>query len=128
MPDAGTLEQYLKGEPLNEELAALKKGEEPLDADSRTSVSAPSPFDARPLDNDDREHLRRWRYEAGWPLMLRLLDNDTQRLENLAKAASLDNPLGNREEIAAQWAYVAMLRRVRERLVWLVDQEIEKAV
>lgn len=123
----GTLEQFLKGEPLTDELAALKRGEEPSDDEFRSSVSAPSPFTAeQPLDDDDREHLRRFKSEPGWNVMMRLLDSDIRHQENLAKAASKSDPLGNREQVANFWAYVSMLEKSKSRMIWLIDEEIAK--
>lgn len=125
----GTLEQYLKGEPLTDELARLQKGEEPsdLDTDSGGSPFAPPPFPvARAIDDDDREHLRRLMLEPGWNVMLRLLDNDMVHQENLAKALSTNDPLGNREAVANAWAYIAMLRRGRDRMIMLIDEQIQR--
>ena len=116
-----TLEQYLGAEPLGEPLT-----EEPSDADSDSSVSQPPPFNTRAIDNDDREHLRRLKLEPGWGVMLRILDNDIQHEENAAKVLSTIDPLGNREQVANAWAYIAMERRARDRMIWLIDEQIQR--
>lgn len=122
---AGSLEQFLKGEPLTEELAALKRGDE-RDEDFRSSVPELSPSVVRSLDDDDREHLRRLKLEPGWTVMLQLLDNDIRHQENLAKEASMNDPLGNREQVANAWAYIAMLQRAKNRIIMLIDEQIAK--
>lgn len=124
--DMGTLEKYLKGEPLTEGIAALKRGEESFVDAEQPHTSASGSFSVAALDDDDREHLKRMTLEAGWQVLLRLLERDIQQQENLAKAASMSDPLGDREIIANFWAYVAMLKRGRDRMVAVVDDEINR--
>jgi hypothetical protein len=117
------LEKFLMGQPLNEQLAALQRGEdeaEPL------SCPAPRTQAAGAMDDGDREHLRRLRTEPGWPLFLRLLDRDIQSQEESIRNMSMQDPLGNRDKVAEGWAYIAMMKRVRVRAVMLVDAEVEK--
>jgi len=110
--------KFLRGEPLTPELEALAKGDEPQ--------ATTQPGDARPLDNDDREHLKRLRLEPGWPVVLRLWNRDIQQAEHQAKGISLDDPLGNSKQLADAWAYVAMLHRSLNRLVALIESEVQQ--
>ena len=124
MAVADQLERYLKGIPLTDELAALLEGKDEEETLEVAKAFAESP--AKVLDDDDREHLRRMVLEPGWAVMNRLLDAEFQRYEDGAKAISMADPLGRREEVANQWAYVAMLRRAKNLIAVLVDQEIQK--
>jgi hypothetical protein len=133
MPTEGQLERYLKGEPLSEALAALKKGEEADDQDAGGKIpgdpNAGRLFAMRnpdELDDDDREHLRRLKVEPGWPIAFRVLDQAIAKQEQMAKAISEADPLGNRDKVAEQWAYIAMLKRARNLMVGLIDEEISK--
>ena len=117
-------EKYLKGVPLNEELAALKNGE--MEQVHIHRAVEQSRVDHRELDDLDREHLRRLRVEPGWPIFLNLIDKDIKTQEDMVKDSSMDNPLGNRERIAEDWAYVAIMKRVRNRAVSLIDAEVKK--
>jgi hypothetical protein len=119
----GDLDKFLKGEPQNEEIAALMQGEA-TPAESLPALT--SPRDVRELDDDDREHLRRLQLEPGWKVLLRLVDRDIDNEEALVKKLSLADPLGNRDEVVNGWAYVAMLRRGRDRMIYLTDAEIKK--
>ena len=112
------LERYIRGLPLNEELAALARGDE-------RPEHPPEPTAASLLDDDDREHLRRLIQEPGWAVTMRLLDAEIERLEDVAKAVSMNDPLGDRDIVANQWAYVAMLRRSKNLMIALVEREIQ---
>lgn len=119
----GDLERFLKGEPQTEEIAALMQGAEAAEAGSPVRAGA---RDARALDDDDREHLRRMSLEPGWRVLQRLGEQEIQREEELARGLSLQDPLGNREQLANAWAYVAMLKRARNRMLEQVAAEILK--
>ena len=117
-----TLEQYLKGQPLTPELEALQRGEDP-------EFQAPEPSDRKdrsPITDDDREHLRRLKFEPGWPVLLKLVDIEIGKQDDFAKALSMENPLGNKDKVAEQWAYVAMLQRSRNMIVALLEEEVRR--
>lgn len=115
------LEKFIKGEPLNDRLAALKNGPE---EEEEQPVRAPVARNLRELDDDDREHLRRLRLEPGWPIFLRVLDRAIKGQEDLVKDTSMDDPLANRDRLAADWAYVATMKKFRMMAVNLVEAEI----
>jgi hypothetical protein len=118
----GTLEQYLKGEPLTPELEALQRGED--EAFSVPETSGQKLQGA--ITDDDREHLRRLKFEPGWPVLLKLVDSEIAKQDDFAKAMSMEDPLGNRDKVAEQWAYVAMLRRARTMMVALLEEEVRR--
>ena len=116
------LERYLKGEPLNEEMAALMQGE----GQTEQALPAFTGRDLRELDDNDRENLRRMCLEPGWPIFLRLLDKAIKGQEDMVKQSSKVDPLSNRDRLAADWAYVGMMERVRAMAVSLIGTEVAK--
>jgi hypothetical protein len=121
-PGTATLERYLKGEPLTPDLEALQAGEDSM-------FAFEEPNGARSKDaitDDDREHLRRMKFEPGWPVLLKLVDREIEKQDDFAQELSMDNPLGNRDKVAEQWAYVAMLRRARNVMVNLLEEEVRR--
>jgi hypothetical protein len=100
------LEKYLKGEPINEELAALKEGRLP----------ETEPF---------RVNLKEMLMHPGWPVLHRLLEKATLRQQESATLLSQNNPLANAQPIAEAWAYVAIYKRAHEDLDLLVEMEIK---
>jgi len=120
------LENYLKGEPLNEALAALMDGNDG-EPDPAATVGAHIQYNYEGLakiDDDDREHLRRLTLEPGWPVLLRLLDRDIEKSEDAMKATSMVDSLNNRDRIANGWADVAKMKAMRTRLNTLIENEI----
>ena len=120
------LEKYLKGEPLNEHMAALM--EEPAEAEEVLSSQFSVLSKNDPITDDDREHLRRLLVEPGWQVLMQLLDSDLARQEDVAKRQSLRDPLGLNSEtpLNALWAQVAYQRKAREMIVSLAEAEIAK--
>lgn len=121
------LERYLQGKPLNDDLAALMEGrdlEEFFDQDQARPAAGRGA--KRPLTDDDREELRRWRLQPGWQILHRLLDAWIDRQETQIKELSLNDPLGNQAEVAKGWAYVAMQRRVLHAMEAIIQQEVDK--
>lgn len=126
------LEKYLKGEPLTPEMAALQRGEED---DPAARIGAHLKYNyfakglagiAEPLDDDDREHLRRLSLEPGWAVLFKLLDNDIRKSENAMKVASMTDPLADPPRLASGWADVAKMKAIRQRMVQLIDEEVKK--
>jgi len=119
----GNLDDYLKGKPMTAELARLAAGVDEDEPEAPASVvQMRGPQAVRPIDDDDREHLRRLLLEPGWPILLKLLDRRLQLQEDAAKAATKINPFA--PENAAQWAAVAALERVRHEMVTLAESEV----
>lgn len=118
------LDDYLKGKPLNEHLEALMNGAED-DEDERDPVSNLAVMPSRgerPLDDDDREHLRRLKLEPGWPILLRMLDNRIRKQEDACNVASKMNPFD--KDLPSKWAAVGALEEVRRSLVVMLDNEV----
>ena len=115
-------EDYLQGKPLTPELARLAAGE---DDEEPEPFRAPVKGDERPLDDDDREHLRRLRLEPGWAVLQRLLDRYLRIQEDAAKEASKTNPNKPRTN-AANWARVAALEEAKRVMSNLMDAEIAR--
>ena len=119
----GNLDDYLKGKPMTAELARLAAGVDEDEPEAPANVvQMRGPQAVRPIDDDDREHLRRLLLEPGWPILLKLLDRRLQLQEDAAKAATKINPFA--PENAAQWAAVAALERVRHEMVTLAESEV----
>jgi len=121
----GDFEKYLKGEPLNPQLAALMAGE---DEEEPAANSAPIAREStpltEPLTDDDREHLRRLLLEPGWRVLMQLLDTDIGRKEDAAKRQSLSDPLS--ASLNAVWADVAYAKKAKSHIVALAEAEVEK--
>lgn len=120
MAETTQLEKFHRGEPLTPELEELRNGAETVQ-DSETSA----PVDTRPINDDEREHLRRMKFEPGWPVIMRLLDREIQKQEAVARSMSMDDPLANGPAIAQAWAYVAMQKRTRNLIVSTLEQEVQ---
>ncbi len=74
------------------------------------------------LDDDDREHLRRLRLEAGFPVLLRMLDRRLQNQEDAVKRASKDNPF--EPTLPGRWAEIKALEAVRASIETMIDVEV----
>jgi hypothetical protein len=118
------LEAYIKGEPLNDAMAALKRGEEPESDPAPGQMEKPD--DLRELNDDEREHLRRLQLEPGWAILFRLMDDKIRVQEARTIDISANDPLGNRDQIAQGWAYLAMMKKVRQDLKMTIGNEIYK--
>lgn len=116
------LEKYLKGEPLNEQMAALMENPDQLEPPAVTEVPAPGP-----IDDDDREHLRRLLVEPGWRVLLKLLDSELDKRKDAAIKHSLGGPLHmDQAELSKMWAQVAYMKSSRDEIVSLAEREVEK--
>jgi hypothetical protein len=124
------LEKYLKGEPINEELAALKEGRlpetEPFRLPGHDQVGNQSTgAQNAPISRADRVNLKEMLMHPGWPVLHRLLEKATLRQQESATLLSQNNPLANAQPIAEAWAYVAIYKRAHEDLDLLVEMEIK---
>jgi hypothetical protein len=116
-------EDYLQGKPLTPELARLAAGEEMDEPDE--SLRMPSKGEKKPIDDDDREHLRRLKLEPGWPVLQQLLDRHLRIQEDAAKEHAKAYPHKVRTN-AANWARVAALEETRRVMGNLMEAEIAK--
>ena len=124
-------EKYLAGEPLTEELEALKRGETPAEAVMQPEglTGQGSAVDiARAISREDRIALREMRQGAGWPVLQRILQKIVYSEEQMTITISQEDPLGNKEEIANHWAYVALFKRMLAKMNFAVELELKKDV
>jgi hypothetical protein len=124
MPELTAHEKFLQGIPLTDELAAVREG--------RGEQAKPSPAAPRRAQGDpDRELTRGERLELkemvempGWELFRRLGEKAVRFHEKCAIAKSQNDPLANRDEIAAEWAYLKLFQRAMMELQTMVSVEI----
>lgn len=117
---AGDFEKYLKGEPLNEHLAALQEEAYVPDLDAEPE---PAP-DLSDLTDDDREHLRLLVTEPGWQVLLKLLDKEIASLEDAARRYSLESPFD--DSLKKVWAQASFMKMSRVRIVALAKEHSGK--
>ena len=128
---ATNFEKYLAGEPLNEELAALKAGRLPefeLREDAILAHSSESESfedDAKPLTRDECVALREMRTSAGWPVMQKLIRKTTIAQKKAAMLISEQDPLGAGRELANAWLEVKVWKQLTAQLTWLIVIAIE---
>jgi hypothetical protein len=113
------LEDFLKGKPLNERLARLKEAGD--EDDPEPVEEAPE----SPIDDADREQIRRLLTHAGWQVLLKLLDMQLNSQEDAARRDSLNSPLQRANEIALKWAQLAADKNARNKIVALAESEAE---
>lgn len=123
------LEKYLAGEPLNDELRALRDGQadEPA-AQEETLQRAPVEEPDRALTTGERLNLREMRVMSGWPILARLLEKTCRIHEKQAILLAQSDPLNKRDAIAEAFAYAMMYRRAKDDLELLVDGELAELV
>lgn len=134
IPGPTNFEKYLAGEPLNDELAAIRQGaaQEGRSGLATTGLAAEEdPVQAhRPLrlTNDDRFALKELRYGPAWPALQKILDRETRRQTDAALSLSQDDPLRNRDEIAKAWHHLNVWQRMVVRLADMVGMEIKTLI
>jgi hypothetical protein len=128
---ATNFEKYLAGEPLNEELAALKAGRLPefelRENASLTQAAGSESFgdDEKPLTRDECVALREMRTSAGWPVMQKLIRKTTLAQKKAAMLISEQDPLGAGRELANAWLEVKVWKQLTAQLIWLITIAIE---
>ena len=128
-------ERYALGIPLNEELAALKDGRDPINlAPAAVKDGSLRDFNYVPLGDTDverdltwseRVELKELRLSRGWPILLRLLEKSSHRLEKSAITASKGDPLGRNPATGERWMERNMFEMAVKALPKLVAREIE---
>lgn len=125
MPEA--FGRYLRHEPINAELAAVRDGREPAEEAVQKRPPEPVITDAeRELLSFERAALLELRMHAGWPVLMRLFEKAYDSEEKSAIAVSRQDPLSHKDSIANCWAYVEMIRAARNMVVGMVDREVEE--
>jgi hypothetical protein len=120
--------RYLQGEPLTEELEALRAGripEPPMRRLGSEAAQLPAEGVSRPLTRADRVLLRELRASEGWPVLIRLFKRAVDREEKTAIVNSKVEPLTRANELAALWARVAIYEKLAAEAEALVDGELE---
>lgn len=117
-------EKYLQGIPLTDELAAVREGR-----DERPKPSATAPRRAygdpdRDLTRAERLDLKEMAEMPGWQLFMQLAEKAARLHQKHAISKSQDDPLDNKDEIAAAWAYVNLFKRAVLELGTIVSAEI----
>jgi hypothetical protein len=129
----GTLsnhEKYLAGEPLNDELAAIKAGQLPdfgigLAGSNAAPAGEPLTNLDRELSRDERIALREIRFGPGWPVLQRLLEKSTLQHTKAAIAFSQEDPLGSGAELNQMWLTVKLWKRTITELNYAVAVEMQ---
>jgi hypothetical protein len=124
-------EKYIAGQPINEELKALREGRlpeiSPFLVTGIPEAAQPAPGgDKRPLSRSERIALKELRDGPSWPVIQFLLKKATLLHVDSATLLSQDDPLGKNEEIAQLWAYVKMFKRAHSEFNLLVEAEISE--
>lgn len=123
-----SLDDYLKGKPLTPELEMLAKGQLFDEAEESAGEQLLRELDdpKRPLDDGEREDLRRLRFEPGWRVLERLRKRTCAELTEAAMMASKVDPLRNAEKIAAGWAQLGIYEQALKQEAALVEYEIQQ--
>jgi hypothetical protein len=124
------LEKYLAGEPLNDELAALRAGiHEEFKAPAAPAWDPRLPAaedDDKPLSKAERQALREGRQVGAFTTLARLL---RIRLRLHVRQATIDSekdPLARSSEIAQVWAYISIYRALAAEIEAMIQKEIEE--
>jgi len=123
-------ERYLAGQPLTEELAALRRGESagPAGLEALLEAFGPRPAptgdDDKPLSREECLALKEAQAGGGVTTLMKLLRRNLHRRIEEAKMDSQNNPLGRAAEIAHVWAYVAIYRRICLEIEGMTAQAI----
>jgi hypothetical protein len=133
MAELSSLEKYTQGIPLNEELAAMRAGAEPVKAEAGPSPAAQDDkpeWGARSADDEltrtERLDLKELRVSRGWAVLLRLQEKTLQAHRRGAINVSMGDPLGNSAAVSSAWAYVKAYQRAQQELPLVVDLELKQ--
>jgi len=130
MPEATNFEKYLAGAPLNEELAAIRRGEEPqpnpLAAifENLAPRQLPMSDDDRPLSKEERLSLREAAQAGAVTTLLRLMRKSLRAKIQTATMDSENDPLGRAAEVSQQWAYIVAFRRATVEIQGMIQGAI----
>lgn len=113
-----SLEDYLQNKAPQSPEAALEPDDDLPNVRLKTA--------AGPIEPHDREWLKRLQNEPGYLIFMRMLQNIVLRYETSAKLLSQTDPLGNKDQLAAAWAYAGIAKIMKEQLEREVAAEIAK--
>ena len=126
--------RYYDRIPLNEELAAVQRGEiGPVEQDAMPKDRAVQPVPDPPflvkrageLTRDDRLALRELKQSDGWLVVMQLLKKRCQDLEKRAITISRIDPWENKEAIAKEWMYAGAFEQALTDIEMLVNAELK---
>jgi len=132
--ELSVFEKYARGIPISEELEALRDGRDfaapqevrlpPAAKDDKSQRMGG--FEAeRELTRGERIALKELRLSPGWPILLRIIEKSSLRLEKSAINASKGDPLGRDPRTGECWMELKMLEMALNVMPRLVAQEIE---
>jgi hypothetical protein len=120
-------EDYIAGKPLTEELARLKAGVFDAPEPGPMEVPAWEPDNLeRPLNDGEREDLRRLMSEPGWRVLQRLRKKAIKAMEQAAIVLSTNNPLANERGIAVGWANLTAFKDQVKLDTLLIEAEVQR--
>lgn len=124
--------KFLAGEPLNEDLAAVRDGRlDTLENPVHNLIEKWAP--RHPMDDPDRDltidecALLKEAKQSG--VLNTLIRLQRKALQSHVRTATIDSekePLARTQEIVQQWAYVTMFRRACLEVEALVEAEIKR--
>lgn len=120
-----SLEAYLQGTPLNEELRELRDGvrkPEVSEEVRRRFFGNPE----NPITRGERVALKELMATDGYPVLARLAEKIALRNESSAISSSKVDPLQNGESIARAWAYTVMTRRALTAFFSEIEAEVKE--
>ena len=123
-------ERYLQRDPLNEELAAVQRGELPpapeatIPLQTEATVQRPEALRGA-LTRAERVALRELRQSEGYPILQELLKKRFQVFEKRAITISKVDPLLNKDMIAKEWAYLGAMDQVMMDMEAVIAAELK---
>lgn len=127
-------EKYRSGEPLNEELAAVRDGQplamEPLHplelAEAREErMARPGLLDWEPT-REQLGWLQELRVSQGWDVLMRLFEKRLEIARERAIRVSESQPLENKDAISMAWAYHGVLQSVVRDVTPMVNEQLKR--
>ena len=118
-------ENYLTGKPLSPEIAALMEGREPaaeIQYAAEAEATAYKP-DSREPTPEEITWVHRLKGEPGYSILLRMIKLRVQKREESASLMSQQDPYGQKDDIAKNWAYIACFKQVIREIEILVTGE-----
>lgn len=122
-------ERFTRGQPINAEMELLR--DDPNFVAKQMAEVAVMPRREpledveRDLDRGERLALKEMRLSPGWPVLERLLEKALHFHRKAVISISESDPLGNKDAIADQWAYMNALKTAKNMVGVLVDAEVK---
>lgn len=117
-------EKYLAGLPLNDELAALARGEMPEQEPASAPVLQENSGGIAKLTRTDRIALKELRQSDGWGALQKLLKMIVQDCRESAILVSENNP--DEKTVVGAWQDVTIVKRAYDVAGTRVDAEVKQ--